>query len=203
MTHLGFFLVLTDAGALMLASLGLSAAGQWYNEEGRRLRRGLRKVLRGGLDPLVIADDHGRGAGFNLADKTMAVAWDAGEWCLVYRIQELLGVELIVDEWVTGWAFGNEGLWSAEAPDSVKRQVSLRLVLADPQHDEFVLELWNAERAGDPTVRDVRDAVQEGNRWLARIEAILHDRPLSTAAVPVKPPRREIPSFRQLELVEG
>jgi hypothetical protein len=169
MTELGPFLLLICVAAVALAGLG--AAVGWYNEEGRRIRRGLRHVLKGETHALIIAYGRGRGAGFNFTSSTMAVAWDAGEWCLIYRIDELIGVELIIDGQVAGRAFRGEQRRPVDVLGGAEKQVSLRLVFDDPQHADFILELWGSATKRRP-VLDAAEAVEEGNRWLARIDAI-------------------------------
>src|SRR5438093_2677155 len=106
MTQLGPFAVLIGVIAVLLAALGAVVA--WWNEEGRRIRRGLRKVLRGDTHALIIAPGKGRGAGFNFTSNMMAVAWDAGGWCLVYRIDEMLGAELVIDGQVAARTYRGE-----------------------------------------------------------------------------------------------
>jgi hypothetical protein len=169
MTQLGPFLLLIGVAAVALAGLG--AAVGWYNEEGRRIRRGLRHVLKGETHALIIAYGRGRGAGFNFTSNSMAVAWDTGEWCLIYRIDELIGVELVIDGQVAGRAFRGEQRRPVDVLGGAEQLVSLRLVFDDPQHADFILELWNAAAKRRP-VLDAAEAVEEGNRWLARIDAI-------------------------------
>jgi hypothetical protein len=181
MTQLGPFLVLIVVAAVALAALG--AVVGWYNEEGRRIRRGLRKVLEGETHALIIAHGRGRGAGFNFTRNQMAVAWDSGEWCLIYRMEELLGVELIVDSQVAGRAFRGEPRRPLDVVGGAEQQVSLRMVFDDPQHADFILELWSASRAarGRPAL-NADEAVEEANRWLARIESIFRRKPAGVAA---------------------
>jgi hypothetical protein len=188
MTQLGPFLVLIVAVAIALAALG-TAVG-WYNEEGRRIRRGLRKVLKGDTHALIIAHGRGRGAGFNFTSNMMAVAWDSGAWCLIYRIDELLGVELIVDGQVAGRAFRGEARRPVDVLGGAEKQVTLRLVFDDPQHADFILELWNAARPRRP-LQDAADAVEEGNRWLARIESVFRRKSQAMAARVAAPAREE------------
>lgn len=187
---------------LLLALAGtavtfLGSAAIWFMDEERRLRRALRRVLKGAPESTVFARGRGRGAGFNFATGQAAVAWDTGAWCLIYRIDELMGAELIVDGQVVGRAFRGE---ARRAPDNVRgavEQVTLRLIFDDPRHPDFDLDLW---LPGDDIRRvpvTPAKAIQEGNRWLARAEAILR-RPAahaprtepSTAAVaaPAPPP---------------
>ena len=170
MTQLGHFLVLIGVIAVALAAFGAVVA--WYNEHGRRIRRGLRNVLKGDTHALIIAPGRGRGAGFNFTSNTMAVAWDTGGWCLIYRLEELLGLELIVDGQVAARAYRGEPRRPLDAVGGAQQQVALRLVFDDLQHPDFHLELWSPERADRRGEFTPAEAVEEGNRWLARIESI-------------------------------
>src|SRR4051812_41761741 len=106
MNQLGPFVVLIGVAAGLLAVLGAVVA--WWNGEERRIRRGLGKVLEEAPHAMVIAPGRGRGAGFNFATNTMAVTWDSGGWCLIYRIDELTGVELILDGQVAARSWRGE-----------------------------------------------------------------------------------------------
>lgn len=169
MTQLGPFLVLLVVAAMALAAFGGAVA--WYNEESRRIRRGLRRVLGGESHAEIIAHGRGRGAGFNFTSNAMAVAWDAGAWCLVYKMDELQGVELIVDGQVCARAYRGEARRPLDMLGGAEKQVSLRLVFDDPRYPDFVLELWSAAHASRRGP-DANDAVAEGNRWLARVESV-------------------------------
>jgi hypothetical protein len=199
MTHLGAFLALAFAAAAGLLLAGVGSVASAYNEKGRQILRGLRNVLQGELEAYLIDYGHGRGIGFNFAAMTMAVAWRAGEWCLVYRLEELLGVELIVDDWATGWAFAKDHLKTADPLAGAKERIGLRLVFADPQYADFELELWSAELAGDSTAPDAAEAIELGDRWLAELHRLLNPKPLAAAvrAEPA-PASRGMPSFRTL-----
>lgn len=192
MTQLGPFLVLIGVAAVVLAALGGMVA--WYNEEGRRIRRGLRRVLKGDTHALIIAQGRGRGAGFNFTSNKMAVAWDSGAWCLIYQIDELQGVELVVDGQVAARVYRGEARRPLDVLGGAENQVSLRLVFDDPQHADFILDLWSAYRAarrGEPTAAD---AVEEGNRWLARVESIFRRKPTAVATRTAMPERRPEPA---------
>ncbi|CAN7360456.1 hypothetical protein LJR219_002098 [Phenylobacterium sp. LjRoot219] len=190
MTQLGPFLVLIGVAAVALASLGGAVA--WYNEEARRIRRGLRRVLRGESHAEIIAYGRGRGAGFNFTSNTMAVAWDAGAWCLIYRMDELLGVELIVDNQVAARAFRGEPRRPLDVLDGAEKQVALRLVFDDPQYADFVLELWSAARASRRGP-DAATAVEEGNRWLARVESVFRRKQGPVTRLASLPPPQAAP----------
>ncbi|HEX5377136.1 MAG TPA: hypothetical protein VFW47_01105 [Phenylobacterium sp.] len=179
-----------------LAGAAVTFAGSaaiWYFDETRRIRRALRRVLGGEPEIMLVAQGRGRGTGMNFALGLCAVAWDAGGWCLVYRIDELMGAELIIDGQVVGRAFRGEPRRALEQLVTHASRVTLRLVFDDPHHPDFDLDLWQAgderrRRGGSPA-----DAVHEANRWLARADAILR-RPqaprFAQPAAVVEPPGR-------------
>jgi hypothetical protein len=179
MNQFGPFVVLIGLAALAMAALGGVVA--WWNAEERRIRRGLRKVL--GEDPhaLIVSPGRGRGAGFNFASGQMAVAWDTGGWCLIYRIEELSGMELIVDGQVAARSWRGEARRPLEILAGAEKQVMLRLIFDDPHHPDFTLELWSADDPGG----HVDDALAEGNRWIARTESLFR----RSAAPALRPPR--------------
>lgn len=171
MTHLAACLVFVAGAFVFLA--GLRVAANAYNETGRQILRGLRKVLEGEVDAFVI--DYGRscGVGFNFTSMTVALAWDAGAWCMVYGVEEMLGVELMVDDRVEGWAYAEGQLWPADRQTRADRQVVLRHLFDDPHRPHFLLELWNAERDADDTIPDAATAVENGARWLEGMAALM------------------------------
>lgn len=159
-----------------------SLALWWLNDE-RRIRRALRNVLSSEPEAMIVALGRGRGAGFSFASGMLAVAWDRGDWCLLYRIDEVTGAELVIDGTVVAKVFRGEARRALEQQVSSADQVTLRLVFDDPRNPDFELDLW---LRGDEARRDdwsPRAAIQEGNRWLARVEAIVR-RPARPAAPP-------------------
>lgn len=173
-------LLVTIAGS---AVTFLGSAAIWFSDEDRRIRRALRHVLKGEPEVVILAKGRGRGAGFTFASNLAAVAWDSGAWCLVYRIDELMGAELSVDGQVIGRVFRGEPRRALDQVVSQAKQVTLRLIFDDPRHPDFELDLW---LSGDEQHREARspaDAIQEANRWLARAEAIVR-RPLAPRAAP-------------------
>lgn len=171
MMHFGALIALLGAAGAVLTSVRL--AGNAYNETGRQILRGLRKVLGGETDAFIIDYGRGCGVGFNFTSMMMALAWDAGEWCRIYRVDELLGVELVVDGQVVGWAFAKGQLWSADEQAPAEQQVMLRHMLDDPHHPHFMLELWSAAQEGDETIPDAATALEKGNRWLEGMAALM------------------------------
>jgi hypothetical protein len=169
-----------------LAGAGVTLAGTvvlLLRDETRRIRRALTRVLGADVEILIVALGRGRGAGASFATGLCAVAWDAGAWCLVYDIDELMGAELIIDGQVVGRAHRGEPRRALEQLVTDASRVTLRLIFDDPHHPDFDLDLWVA---GDERRRKgatPADAVQEANRWLARAEAILR-RPQAPKAGP-------------------
>ena len=171
---------------LALAGTAVTFAGSfaiWFFDEDRRIGRALKRVLKGEPEAVLVARGRGRGVGVNFATGLAAVAWDAGAWCLVYRIDELMGAELIIDDQVVARAHRDEPRRALDQRVSHAARVTLRLIFDDPQHPDFELDLW---LTGDETRRVSAfpgAAVLEANRWLARAEAILRrPRALTPAA---------------------
>lgn len=181
---------------LMLALAGtsvtfLGSAAIWYLDETRRIARSLRKVLEAEPEAMVVARGRGRGAGFSFSTGLAAVTWDNGAWCLIYRIDELSGAEIIVDGQVLARAARGEPRRPLDQVVAHAARVTLRLIFDDPRHPDFDLDLWvtgdEQRRAGGSPA----EAVSEANRWLARAEAILRRpaRPAPAKAPPPPPPR--------------
>lgn len=185
-TRLLILLVLAGMGLTVLAGFG-----RWYTDEGRRVRRGLKAVLKGDVHGYLVARGRGRGVGFDFTSNAVAVAWDQGAWGLVYALDELMGCEVIVDHQVTGRVYRGEARRALDAFDA-ETQVSLRLIFDDPGHPDFVLDLWLPQDAGRRDELPPGEAIAEANRWLARIEALLrrpmasrrHDRSAPSPAAP-------------------
>ncbi|WP_374569921.1 hypothetical protein [Phenylobacterium sp.] len=151
----------------------LGAAAIWFWDEERRMRRALRRVLQGPPEAALYARGRGRAMGFRFATGQAAVAWDAGAWCLIYRIDELMGAELIIDGQVAARAFRGEARRALDHVGGAVESVCLRLIFDDPRHPDFELELWLAGDEAAKVPRTAAKAAQEANRWLARAEAIL------------------------------
>lgn len=195
MSELARFLLFVAIAGTAVTFLGSLAI--WYGDEDRRIRRALRHVLKSEPEGVVVARGRGRGAGFSFSTNLLAVAWDRGTWCLVYRLDELMGAELLVDNQVMGRVFRGEGRRAIDHVAPQADTVTLRLIFDDPRHPDFALELW---APGDEQRRESRspaELVQEANRWLARCEAIVR-RPLpprpERAAPAVAPAQTPAPS---------
>lgn len=149
-----------------------------------RLHRSLSKVLKGEVATEIAAC--GRAVGFHHSRRMLAVTWDDGAWCLLYRVDELLGVELLVDGRPVMRAFRNERRAACKVGGRARMQVNLRLLFADKAYPEFVLELWNVTRVAPGAPDSSEAAILEGTRWFAGIEALLPGKP--PAPGPTKPP---------------
>ena len=180
---------------LALAGTAVTFAGSfaiWFFDEDRRIGRALKRVLKGEPEAMLVARGRGRGVGVNFATGLAAVAWDAGAWCLVYRIDELMGAELIIDDQVVARAHREEQRRALDQRVSHAARVTLRLIFDDPQHPDFELDLWLTGDESRRVAASPGAAVLEANRWLARAEAILRRpralNPSASAATAVTAP---------------
>ena len=187
LARLLLFVAIAGSAVTFLGSLAI-----WYGDEDRRIRRALRYVLKSEPEGVVVARGRGRGAGFSFSTNLLAVAWDRGAWCLIYRLDELVGAELLVDGQVMGRVFRGEGRRAIDHVAPQAQTVTLRLIFDDPRNPDFALDLW---APGDETRRESKspaELMQEANRWLARCEAIvrrpLPPRPVREAPETIVPP---------------
>lgn len=189
-------LLLALAGAAMTF---LGSAAIWMFDEERRIRRALTRVLKSPPEALLVAQGRGRGAGFSFASGLLAVAWDSGAWCLIYRLDELTGAELLVDGQVVGRVARGEPRRPIDQVTPAASQVTLRLVFDDPRHPEFALDLYlvGDEQRRNPVTPP--DAIQEANRWLARAEAILRRPATPPGARPATAPQSPALARGELE----
>jgi hypothetical protein len=173
-------------GVAGVAVTVLAGIVRWRANEGRRIRRGLRVILKGDTHGFLAALGRGRGIGFNFDSNQVAVVWDSGAWGFLYSLDELVGAEVIVDNLVVGRVHRGEARKALDAFDAVER-VALRLVFDDLAHPDFVLDLWLPEDEGRRAELPPGEAIAEANRWLARIEALLR-RPATTRRPAVTSP---------------
>ncbi|MDB5416739.1 MAG: hypothetical protein JWP50_158 [Phenylobacterium sp.] len=179
--------------SLGLAAMALTLAGGgiiWSMDESRRVRRSLTRVLGEAPHALLIARGRGKGVGFNFTSNQIAVCWDAGGWCLIYRLEELIGAELAVDGQVLARVHRGESRRALDLLTGADTQVRLRLIFDDPRHPDFLMDLWLPEDDIRKNAMSAAEAVQEANRWIARVEAVLRrptprrDPPLVAAQAP-------------------
>ena len=182
---------------LALAGVALTlmgAAAIRLSDESRRIRRSLKKVLKGEPHALLVARGRGRGVGFNFTSKMLAVTWDAGGWCLLYKVDELVGAEVVVDGQVCARAHRGEARRALDTLTGADKLVRLRLIFDDPRHPDFDLDLWTPEDEARKGVLSAPEAVQEANRWIARTESLVRRHVPRREAVPVAArPEAELP----------
>lgn len=182
-------------GALTL----VGAAFAYYLDEVRRITRTLTQALGVTPQPMLAARGRGTGIGFDLAGGRICVTWDRGGWRLDYRLEELVGVELIVDDHVAARAFRGDtrrGLDQLAPPLDLVR---LRFVFDDPANPDFELDLWRPEDEGRRGRPGPAEALRDANRWMASMEAVLRrtaprmmvapPRPVSSPPPPAPAPR--------------
>ncbi|MBI1196648.1 MAG: hypothetical protein GC203_02155 [Phenylobacterium sp.] len=174
--------------ALVGAALTLAgAAWVWLTDETRRMRRTLTKALGVAPQPILAVRGRGVGLGFDLAAGLIAVTWDRGGWSLTYRLEELIGAELVIDRQVAARAFRGEARRALDQLATPEARVRLRLLFDDPSHPDFQLDLWLPEDDGVRGRLDAEDALAEGNRWMARLEALLRRTPSPRPRAAVAP----------------
>ncbi len=155
----------------------LAGVVRWRMTESRRIRRGLKAVLRGDVHGYLVALGRGKGIGFNFTRNQLAVVWDDGAWGYLYALDELMSAEVIIDGVVAGRVQRGEARRALDAFDAAER-VALRLVFDDPSQPDFILDLWLVQDQERRDELPPADAIAEANRWLARIEALLR-RPIA------------------------
>jgi hypothetical protein len=174
-------------GALTLAGWAIA----FQLDETRRIRRTLTAALGGEPQPMLVARGRGVGIGFNLTTGQLCVAWDRGGWRMGYRLDELMGVEVIVDRTVMARAFRGEARRPLDELAEPAERVRLRFLFDDASHPDFEMDLWVADDEGRHGRMDADEALAEANRWVARTEALLRRSTaarVAPAAVATPPP---------------
>ena len=172
---------------ILLAAAGVAvtlacALALWFRDEGRRTQRGLKVMLKGDAHGLLVARGRGRGVGFNFTTNQLACSWDQGAWGYVYEIDELIGAEAIADGQVVARVHRGENRRALDSLGGAEKRVALRLAFNDVTHPEFVLDLWLPLDGGRRDGLTPEEALEECNRWLARIEALFRRPPTMRAA---------------------
>jgi hypothetical protein len=173
----------------------------WRMDEGRRTRRGLRVMLKGDAHGLLVARGRGRGVGFNFTQNIVACSWDQGAWGLVYHLDELIGAEAIADGQVVARVHRGEVRRALDSLGGAEERVALRLAFNDLTYPEYVLDLWLPQDEGRRDGLSPEEALEECNRWLARIEALFRRpstnraAPIVAAPPPVAAPLAPLPAF--------
>jgi hypothetical protein len=198
-------LLLIIAGAALTAVGGLTAR---YFDPRRRLQRYLRQALQAEPEGVLIDRGGGLALAFNLEARRVSVLWDRGRKGLIYRLDQLMGGEMMVDHAVLARVYRDEPSKRLEQIPSAAHRIILRLIFDNPRDPEFELELWPARHGRGHEYRSPAEAVQAGRRWLASLEALLR-RPAAArmltkpaAPVPVLPDEDEPPPWDEDEAQE-
>jgi len=174
------------AGATFLAS-GVA----WWMDEERRLYRLGRKVLGGPPDGFIVAVGRNAAAGFRLASRQVLVMRHGGARALLYRLHDLVGAELIVDDQVVARVLRDEPRRTLDQVAAGARQVALRLLFDDARHPDFSLDLWQPEDVARNDNRSAAGVIREARAWLGRCEAIMR-RAAPPEPAPSPPPVTEV-----------
>lgn len=193
--------LLTLLALLGVALTALGGACVWFLDETRRIRRTLTQALQAIPQPMLVARGRGVGIGFDLARNLVAVTWDRGGWQMTYRLDEMIGVELVVDRHVAARAFRGEPRRPLDQLAAPTERLRLRFVFDDPAHPDFELDLWRPEDEGRRGRLDADEALHEANRWMARMESLLRrpaaaKPPLSVATPQAAPRSAAVPATR-------
>jgi hypothetical protein len=160
-------LLLGGAGILTLAA---GTVLSWTRPQ-RRVRRAVRRGVGAKPDAEIITAESG--AGFSVETGLIAISWERGRWRMDYRLDELLGVEVLIDDAVAARVFRDEARLPLERIASEADNVSLRLLFEDPRHPDFEIKLWPPDAPAGKEFATTAAAIREANTWLARIESIV------------------------------
>ena len=188
---------------LVFAALALTAVGaivaRWLDPQ-RRLLHYLRMALGASPEGVMMDRGGGRALAFNIEAGNIAVLWDKGRKGYVYRIDQLTGAEMMVDNLVLARCFRDRPPMPLdEIPMSAHRAV-MRLIFDNPRDPDYELEIWPALNGRGREYQTPADAVQGGRRWLTALESILRRPPPRTltrpaAPTPIQPDEDEPPPW--------
>ena len=175
---------------LLIAALALTAIGALVArslDQGRRLTRYLRMALGAEPEGVMMDRGGGRAMAFNLDAGRIAVLWDRGRKGLVYKLDQLIGAEMMVDNIVLARCFRDRPVMPLdEIPMAAHRGV-MRVVFDNPRDPEYELEIWPAMNGRGHEHRSPAEAVQAGRKWLTRLESILRRPAPRTLTRPAAP----------------
>jgi hypothetical protein len=163
-------LLLAIAGVALTAVGGLAAR---YFDQQRRFLRYLRMALQAPPEGVMLDRGAGRALAFNIEAGRIAILWDKGRKGLIYKMDQLLGGELMVDHLVLARSYRGEPRRPLDEIPTGSRRTTLRLIFDNPRDPEFELELWPARHGRGHEHPSPADAALAGRRWLASLESIL------------------------------
>jgi hypothetical protein len=175
-------LVLLLVIAAVLLTAGGALLARWMDPQ-RRLTRYLRQALGAEPEAVMMSRGLGRALAFNIDAGKIAVLWDGGRKGLVYRLDQLMGGEMMVDHAVICRVHRQDGrIPLNEIPMGAHRAV-LRLVFDNPRDPEYELELWPSYVGRSHEHVSPADAIQAGRKWLTGLDSLLRLPKASTAPV--------------------
>ncbi len=163
-------LLLAIAGVILTVAGGLAAR---YFDQHRRIIRFLRQALQATPEGMMMDRAAGRALAFNIEAARLAVLWDRGRRGLVYKMDQLMGAEMMVDHVVLARSYRGEPRKLLDEIPMSAHKITLRLIFDNPRDPDFEVELWPARHGRGHEFPSPADAVQSGRRWLASIESIL------------------------------
>jgi hypothetical protein len=163
-------LLLAIAGVALTVVGGLLAR---YLDQQRRIMRYLRQALSAHPEGVLLDRGLGRALAFNIDTGRVAVLWDRGRTGLVYKMDQLMGGEMMVDHMVLARSYRGEPRKLLDEIPLSARKITLRLIFNNPRDPEFELELWPARHGRGHEHPSPAEAVLAGRRWLTSLEAIL------------------------------
>lgn len=179
--RLMLWLALAGAGITLLGSAAI-----WIMNPLRQMRRAMQRVIKTRPDAMLLSPACGRGVGVAFDSALLAVCWNNGAWCLIYRLDELAGAELLVDGQIVGSALRGEPSQALDPAGGARDSVVLRLIFDDPRHPDFALDLWTHTDPLRGVAPSPSETIAQANSWMARTEAILRkSRPVVAAAASV------------------
>jgi hypothetical protein len=161
---------------LVIAAVVLTAVGGFvarFLDPQRRLRRYLRQALEADPEGVMLDRGLGRALAFNLDVGRICVLWDKGRKGLVYKTDQLMGAELMVDHQVLARCYRGEPRKLLDEVPMSAHKITLRLVFDNPRDPEFELELWPARYGRGHEHLSPADAAFAGRRWITALEAIV------------------------------
>jgi hypothetical protein len=196
---------------LVIAALALTAVGALLArslDPARRLTRYLRMALGAEPEGVMMDRGGGRAMAFNLQAGKIAVLWDKGRKGLVYKLDQLIGAEMMVDNIVLARCFRDRPVMPLDEIPMAAHRGAMRVVFDNPHDPEYELELWPAMNGRGHEHRSPADAVQAGRKWLARLESSLRrpaPRTLTRPAAPspVLPDEDDPPPWDEDEAMLG
>jgi len=110
-----------------------------------------------------------------------------------YRMAELMGIEIFVDDKVVGRVMrgGPTRLLDDIAP--TVHRVTMRLIFDDPAEPDFELVMWDPNDAMTARAEGPRAALNNARKWFYHVEAVLRrtvsgERPPKPTPPPILPP---------------